>query len=64
MSGTGPDGLNAGGGSGFDGEVGERVARLAELLDFPTSFPIKIMGAQSEASAFLSVMNVVMAGPV
>ncbi len=49
MSGTGPDGLNASGGSGVDGEVGERVARLAELLQFPTSFPIKIMGAQSEA---------------
>lgn len=49
MSGGSPDGLNANGGSGFDGEVGERVARLSELLHFPTPFPIKIMGVQTEA---------------
>jgi putative lipoic acid-binding regulatory protein len=32
-----------------DASVGERVGRIASLLEFPTDFPIKIMGARVDA---------------
>lgn len=46
------DGHNGGAGDGArrpDGQVGAHVARLADLLQFPATFPIKIMGVHSEA---------------
>lgn len=47
------DGHNGGAGDGArpDGQVGEHVARIADLLQFPAAFPIKIMGVHTEAFA-------------